>query len=250
MFQAGDVFVARLPCDYYGAIRILKAGVQDYTEEEFNSLKITERDGYLIAVTSYFDKEMPQLTDPRLKKTATCKYTGQKQINVYSGYKYSDKIIKQLFEYLGNLPPTDEEKKMRMRIPTPDDRSGFSGGWIDDSFIMKTFYVLASEDVQSAYEEERKSVAKSEIYRYQDDEKDEFWLVEYGGNNIVYLSGNTGGIPGKMKHKAFKSKEECDKEVKKLIAAKIKEGYILYPDYYRDDDSGKIRFDKDEKSEN
>ena len=69
-----------------------------------------------------------------------------------------------------------------------------------------------------------------QTYRFQDENSDKFWRVEYAGTNLAVNYGKTG-TTGKYQVKEFDSPEECEKEVKKLIASKVKKGYQPYADF-------------------
>ena len=70
----------------------------------------------------------------------------------------------------------------------------------------------------------------SETYRYQDDNSDKFWRIEYASDALAVNYGKTGTI-GKYQMKWFDTEEECKKEANKLIASKVKKGYKPYPEF-------------------
>ena len=72
-----------------------------------------------------------------------------------------------------------------------------------------------------------------EVYRYKDNKSDKFWRIEYAGDVFAVNYGKTG-TTGKYQIKEFDSKEECEKEAKKLIASKVKKGYQPYPEFESD----------------
>ena len=80
-----------------------------------------------------------------------------------------------------------------------------------------------------------------EALRYKDEKSDKFWRIEYAGNTLAVNHGKTGTI-GKYLLKEFDTEGDCEKEAGKLIASKIKKGYMPYPEFdmdnhiYIDDD--------------
>ncbi|MCL2378655.1 MAG: WGR domain-containing protein [Defluviitaleaceae bacterium] len=249
MFKAGDIFTAKLPRGYYGAFRIIKAGTMEYTEEELRAYKLLDDESYLIAVTQYFDKEKPKLSDPHLLKVASYGPSSEPHIYVYGGYKYSGKVIKKHFEHIGNIPPTEEEMKLKMRVPTGDDPSGFSGrGAIEESFVDEIFYCVAPNEESDAYVMEMEATRKSVLCRLKDGEGDKFFRIESYGNGLVMISGKAG-TAGKGKAKKYDSQEELKKDIEKLVAEKLAEGYELCTDYFIDD-YGKVRFNDSKHQEN
>ena len=267
MIHAGDVFITELERGFFGAFRVLKTGGRfSFSEEEF----------YLIALTSYIDTQKPQLTDQRLKKTL-CekrfarennegrKYTTEPEpisqekgleykdtahINIYSG-----KLIEKHFEYLGNIPPTREETKMKIRVG--DGRHTQHGGGyplagtLQKGFGMAAFWEWRWEHEREAFikevqaDERQRAEAKrqyraemrkmcvnsrKETYRCRDGKSDKFWRIEYAGSALAVNYGKTGSV-GTYKVKELASEAACGKEVKKLTASKVKKGYQPYPDF-------------------
>jgi len=68
-----------------------------------------------------------------------------------------------------------------------------------------------------------------DAYRYKDDKSDKFWRVEYKDGIMAVNYGKTGTI-GKYNVKYY----DDEAEVKKLIASKVKKGYIPYPEFDKD----------------
>jgi len=71
------------------------------------------------------------------------------------------------------------------------------------------------------------------VYRYSDDKSDKFWRIEYGDNSLAVNYGKMGAI-GKFIVKEFDDKLSCENDAKKLIASKIKKGYLPYSDFDAD----------------
>jgi uncharacterized protein YfeS len=81
-----------------------------------------------------------------------------------------------------------------------------------------------------------------QAYRYKDDKSDKFWTIDRAGADCAVNYGKTGTV-GKFQVKEFASPEECEKEAKKLIASKLKKGYLPYEDF---DPDSRLYFDDDE----
>ncbi|MFX3635629.1 MAG: WGR domain-containing protein [Candidatus Pristimantibacillus sp.] len=77
---------------------------------------------------------------------------------------------------------------------------------------------------------------------YQSDRSHKFWQIQYSGTEFVVNSGkvNTNGRSG---IKQFHSEEECIKQAEKLIAQKLKKGYIETDVI---DDNDRLYFDDSE----
>jgi len=232
-FVNGDILTAKLPLGYYGAIRILKAWTNDYTQAFLKANKWARQEGYLIAFTQYFDKEKPLLSDPRLKQVHTTPTSDWRYIYNYCGYEYSDKMLEKYFTYLGNLPLDESEQKLHHDDFYEQNATGIT------SILFET---LAPPEERDAYNLECEAKVKREAYRYLDDESDNFFWIQYGGSmELTYLTGKTG-TRGRGEFEEFITEEACVEEAQKLIAAKIKEGYVLADNYYQDD-RGKNQFD-------
>lgn len=84
-------------------------------------------------------------------------------------------------------------------------------------------------------------IESKKAYRFIDGKSDKFWRIEYDGSMLAVNYGKTG-TTGKYQVKEFDCQEECEKEVKKLIASKMKKGYQPYLEFpydehhYFDDD--------------
>ena len=233
MYKSGDVFIAKLPRGFYGAFRIVKAGVLEGTKEE----------AYIIAITSYFDVEKPKLSDPRLRETA--KMENYEHIGLYQGYKWSGPAIDKYFEHLGNLPPTENEMKLRLALANPGSLEGFHIlDIVQGGFTSKIFHVNASPEERKAYDKECKANEKCEVYRYLDDKSDMFFAIDYGNHILAIHLGETG-TSGELSLESFPSGEECSKEATKIIASFVKKGYEHAHDFKLNRNSGKITFGKE-----
>jgi len=82
-----------------------------------------------------------------------------------------------------------------------------------------------------------------QVYRYTDEKSDKFWYIDYSDDLMV----NFGkvGTSGRFQIKEFDNDIACDKEAKKMIASKVKKGYVLWADfdfnahlYYDDEEIG------------
>jgi predicted DNA-binding WGR domain protein len=59
----------------------------------------------------------------------------------------------------------------------------------------------------------------------QDGKSDKFWSISTNGGSFTVRYGKTG-TDGQEKTKAFGSAELCEKEAEKLVAEKLKKGYV------------------------
>ena len=59
----------------------------------------------------------------------------------------------------------------------------------------------------------------------QNDLSDKFWNIEYEGEEQIVHYGKIGTV-GREMTKKFANEEECQKESEKLIAQKMKKGYV------------------------
>ena len=213
MFQAGDVLVAALPMGYYGAIKILKTGLPQHENKEV----------YLVGATQYFDKKKPQIDDPLLKEILLTPGPYEKYVYRIGGHKDSVEILKTRYNFLGNLPLTEAEQEL-------DPEKFFLV-----PFFQQLFMMLARGDVFKKHV----PTLKQEAYRLLSDESDKFFYIAYGDYygdvSIAYCAGRAGTIGGKLTSKVFGTEEACMIEAQKLIDAKIKEGYVLATNHYRDD---------------
>lgn len=62
-------------------------------------------------------------------------------------------------------------------------------------------------------------------FSFADDKSNKFWWIEYEGTDFVVNFGKTG-TNGRFQIKEFDSEDECLKEAEKMIAQKIKKGYV------------------------
>lgn len=69
-----------------------------------------------------------------------------------------------------------------------------------------------------------------QAFRYQDEKSDKFWWIDFSGVDFVVNYGKTG-TAGKYELKEFDTTEECKKQAERLIAQKLKNGYLPAPDY-------------------
>lgn len=67
-------------------------------------------------------------------------------------------------------------------------------------------------------------------FSFTDDKSNKFWWINYDGLSFAVNFGKTG-TNGRYQVKEFDSEEECKKEAEKMIAQKMKKGYIEDFDY-------------------
>lgn len=60
---------------------------------------------------------------------------------------------------------------------------------------------------------------------FQDDKSNKFWNVETNGKNLTTSWGRIGTV-GQSGSKVYYDETVCDRQAKKLIASKIKKGYV------------------------
>lgn len=70
-------------------------------------------------------------------------------------------------------------------------------------------------------------------YRYTDEKSDKFWAIESSGYALAIHYGKIGSI-GRFQIKEYGDESECEKQMQKLIAAKMKKGYALWEDFHFD----------------
>ena len=70
-------------------------------------------------------------------------------------------------------------------------------------------------------------------FRFADSASDKFWRVEWAHDAAAVNWGKTG-TTGKYQLKEFGSSDECEREARKLAAAKLKKGYLPYPEFAPD----------------
>ena len=259
MISDGDIFITKLERGFFGAFRVLKTGGRfDFSKNEF----------YLIALTSYADTVKPEINDPKMREPLREKrwaFRGIPHINIYANPKG---IIEKNFEYLGNLPLTKEEGKLKIQIGDGEDIENDGGfplaGAVLKDFGFEAFLEWRWEHERELFmkeEQEHKEQCKntilqnnakiqpnssksiSEAYQYRDDKSDKFWRIEYAGLAMAVNYGKMGTI-GTYKVKDFDNEEMCEKEAKKLIASKTKKGYQPNPGF----DAGKHFYLDDEET--
>jgi len=252
MIIPGDIFIVKLESDYYGAIKVLSSGPLP-TSSPFRGYYGEDEAFYLIMLTKYYAQEKPQLTDPRL----SAPYRQAYDIAHINYYRTASSVkLDQLFQHLGNCPPTKEELELA------GDAS--IGEGITADFGLEAFLTLASKEeieiwqfingittpppqqriLSQQYPATRKpsTPITGEVLCYKDDKSDKFWRIEYAGNELAINYGKTG-TAGKYQVKEFADNETCEKEAKKLVASKIKKGYAPYTDF---DPASHLYFDDDE----
>ena len=62
-------------------------------------------------------------------------------------------------------------------------------------------------------------------FSFSDEKSDKFWWIDFDGLDFVVNYGRAG-TNGRFQVKEFDSEEDCKKEAEKMIAQKIKKGYI------------------------
>lgn len=68
-------------------------------------------------------------------------------------------------------------------------------------------------------------------FAYKDEKSHKFWWIEYSGTDYAVNYGKWGAT-GKFEVKdEFDNEQECSKAAEKLIASKIKKGYVELPDF-------------------
>ncbi|MDI7215213.1 WGR domain-containing protein [Leptospira santarosai] len=60
---------------------------------------------------------------------------------------------------------------------------------------------------------------------FKDDKSDKFWNIEVDGNSFTVTYGKTGTV-GQTQTKSFDDEKKCLKEAEKLLAEKLKKGYV------------------------
>lgn len=80
-----------------------------------------------------------------------------------------------------------------------------------------------------------------QCYLYKNEKSDKFWWIDYSDTSLAINYGKTGTI-GKYQVKEFDNPLDCQKSAQKIIAEKIKKGYVATDNYdfinhfYFDDD--------------
>nr|WP_315158791.1 DUF4240 domain-containing protein [uncultured Flavobacterium sp.] len=151
MINNGDIFITKLDRKFFGAFRIIKTkGKFDFSDYEF----------YLISVTNFIDTKKPEINDIRLIQPlieSRFFYNNEPNINIYSG-----KIIEKNFEFLGNIPLTENEKKLKIKIGDGTDGGFPLCGAVEKNFGFEAFlewrWNNENELVLSENEEQKKRV--------------------------------------------------------------------------------------------
>jgi len=85
---------------------------------------------------------------------------------------------------------------------------------------------------------------KREFY-YQDDRSNKFWAIELDGKGYITTNGRFGAEPRET-HKKLATKEKAKAEVEKLIASKLKKGYVEgVPPKYKQPDWASMSMSED-----
>lgn len=174
MLNNGDIFITKLDGNFFGAFRIIKTkGKFGFSDDEF----------FLITITSFIDIKKPKITDIRLTQPlieSRFHFNNQPNINIYSGT-----LIEKKFEYLGNIPLTEEEEKLNIKIGNGTDGGYPLCGAIQKDFGFQAFLewrwknenklVLAQHEEQNKRSEElrRNIVMKPKVM--MDD--NQFWDI-------------------------------------------------------------------------
>ncbi len=156
MINIGDVFLTKLERNFFGAFKVLKIGKCFFHKGEKN---------LMIGVLDIIDEQKPQISDERLKKILYCK---RFDINAYCiEFFVADEKYNRIrnYEFLGNLPLTDFEKKLRFKLGSGRDglNEGFPlAGVIEDHFGNTAFlewrWENEREDFNREVEERRQKV--------------------------------------------------------------------------------------------
>jgi hypothetical protein len=106
MIQSGDIFITRLQRNFFGAFRVIKKGKFDFSDYDF----------YLITITSYIDLEQPKINDTQLLKPLVIKRFSHSNTPKPCIEIHSQEIFKNKFEFLGNIPLSASEEKLKLKI--------------------------------------------------------------------------------------------------------------------------------------
>lgn len=153
MINIGDVFLTKLERNFFGAFKILKIGKSFFHEGEEN---------VLIGVLDIIDKLKPKISDERLKKILYCKRFNSNEYCIeffVADEKYNN--IKN-YEFLGNLPLTDFEKKLEFKLGDGTDGGFPLAGVIENHFGNNAFLEWRWKNERKDYiretEEQRQKV--------------------------------------------------------------------------------------------
>lgn len=67
-------------------------------------------------------------------------------------------------------------------------------------------------------------------FEYKDEKSHKFWLIDYQDNDFAVNYGKWGVI-GEFEVKEFEDEQECIKAAEKLIASKVRKGYVEIQDF-------------------
>ena len=142
MIQNGDVFITNLERGFWGAFRIIQSKVY---------LEFTDYEYCLIAITSFIDTKKPIITDSKLTEVLIQKrfsYKDTPNINIYSG-----KNIEKNFEYLGNIPSTDKENNIKVKVGNGENGFPMAGA-VQKGFGYDVFYEWRWDNENDIYKKE------------------------------------------------------------------------------------------------
>ena len=126
--KEGNIYITRLERDFYGAIRILKTGKLDFTGDSTCML---------IATTKYISREKPTLDSPQIGEILVQnRFSLSNELTIGI---YTRGLIDQ-FEYLGNLKPNDEEKKLPLKIGDGENGGFPQCGPVKEDIGRDAFY--------------------------------------------------------------------------------------------------------------
>ncbi|MBJ2175732.1 DUF4240 domain-containing protein [Aureibaculum sp. A20] len=145
--KEGDIFIAKLERDFFGAFKIL----------QINKLKnFGEDDKLLVGVLDFVSKNKPQL--PELKDCTLLyqekfsqNYWNVKFLSSDSKYNELDK-----YEYLGNLPINDFEKSIPFKLGDKSEYHIGLAGSMHSNYPNQAFLEWRWRNEREAYEKEFK----------------------------------------------------------------------------------------------
>jgi hypothetical protein len=156
--KEGDVFITKLKRNFFGAFKVLKSG-KSFFEDSDNGL-------LMIGVLNYIDTEKPLINDKNIEQILCCNRFSMSDnycINFFTDNpKYNN--IKE-YEFLGNLPLTDFERKLEFKLGS--GRDGLDGG-----FPLSG--VIESHIGNNAFYEWRWKNEKEEFIKEAEQDKIEF----------------------------------------------------------------------------
>lgn len=156
-FEEGDIFITELERNLFGALKIVKIGKMLIDEEVFSS---DGDDKFLIAVLDVIDFEKPRLSDSRLNYILFANRffcENEPIIGIFVADPKYNKINN--YEFLGNIPLTDFEKKLKLKIGS--GRDGINGGFpllgvIEHNFGNNAFLEWRWKNEREEFEREVK----------------------------------------------------------------------------------------------